>query len=106
MMNRCAAPAPIPDNVGFGFNGTFGIIVRGLNIHGDTALAIAPVGTPTSEITIGEKTVAPSATDILGAIITDITLANGTNGDVFEMFLVGPCGTRVYVGNITFSFPP
>lgn len=105
MVNGCAAPAPIPADTGFGANGPFDITVRGLNIRGDTTLVIVPVGTPTSEITNNGKTVVPSAKDVLGSVVTAITLANGTNGDVFEMFLIGPCGTRVYVGNITFSFP-
>lgn len=105
MVTACGAPAPKPNSEVFGANGDFDITVQGLNIVGDTTLLIIPIGAPTSEITINEKTVVPSAKNVLGSITTNITLANGTNGDEFEMFLIGPCGTRVYVGNITFAFP-
>jgi len=102
----CGAPAPIPQNESYIANGDFDITIRGLKIVGDTTLVIVPGQNDSiSEITNNGKTVVPSATDVLGTVVTSITSANGTNGEVFAMYLIGPCLTRVFVGLITFNFP-
>lgn len=106
MVKGCGAPAPVPVSVAYMGDGDFDIAVRGLNIRGDTTLVIVPGQVVSiSEITNNGKTVVPSGKDVLGSVVTNITLANGTNGEVFAMYLVGPCMTRAFVGLITFTFP-
>lgn len=107
MIKGCGPPAPIPVSQVFFANGDFDITIRGLKIQPDTTLVIVPGQDPSiSEITNNGKTVVPSAIGVLGTIVTNITLANGQNGEVFAMYLIGPCMTRVFVGLITFAFGP
>ncbi len=106
-LRRCAKPAPVTANETFAGDGDFVITVKGLLIHGDTTLVIVPlVNDPGTQIAITAKGVSPSAKDVLGSVVTDITVSDANDGELFLMFLIGPCRTRVFVGTLEIAFPP
>lgn len=106
-LRSCAEPAPVPLDIVLipGVNAVGPI--KGLLIDPDTGILFTPDPSNAGTVVQGQnRVVVPSAVARLGTVNADAVVTNPQGGDVFYVYLIGPCARKEYVGTATISIPP